>query len=379
METDVVIVGAGVIGLAVARAVAVAGHDVVVLEAADAIGTGISARNSEVIHAGLYYPPGSLKAELCVAGRRALYAFAESRGVTTRRFGKFVVATDDHEAARLEDILTNAQSNGVEDLSLIDANAVADAEPALAEAVVAALVSPVTGVVDSHGLMLALQGEAEDHGAMLAFETQFVSAEPNGNGRLRIAARSSQDPSGSPTELLHVTARWLINCAGLGAGNVAHAIAGMPVAHAPDVRLAKGHYFSLLGRAPVSRLIYPVPVPGGLGTHITLDLAGRARFGPDVQWIETEDYSVPQERADRFVADIRRYWPALPDNALQADYAGIRPKIVGPGEPAADFLIAGPETHGVEGFVNLQGIESPGLTSCLAVADATLSAMKQVA
>lgn len=354
------VVGAGVVGLAVARALARRGHEVVVVEAAAGIGSGISSRNSEVIHAGLYYPPGSLKAQLCVEGRDALYRYCAERGIAQRRCGKLVVAADAGEQAALEALQAQARANGVDDVRLIDASAARAMEPALrAEA---ALHSPSTGIVDSHALMLALQGDAEDCGALFAFHSPFERATVAADGfEVRIGG----------AEPLRLSARCLVNAAGLGASAVAGRVEGLDAARVPATRLCRGHYFALAGRAPFSRLVYPLHNHAGLGTHFTLDLGGQGRFGPDVDWLPAgaaEDYAVDGSRAERFAQDIRRYWPGLPDGALTPAYSGIRPKIVGPGEPAADFRIDGPAAHGLPGLVNLFGIESPGLTAALAIA-----------
>jgi L-2-hydroxyglutarate oxidase LhgO len=361
-RVDALVIGAGVIGLAVARELARAGHEVVVVERAEGIGCGTSSRNSEVIHAGLYYPRGSLKARLCVEGRDALYAWCATHGVAHRRCGKLVVAVDDAEVAALEALHAQAQANGVHDALLIDAATARAMEPALG-AVAAALHSPSTGIIDSHGLMLGLQGEAEDHGAMFAFHSPFQGAAVTAQGfEARIGG----------AEPMHLQARRLINAAGLHASAVAAAIDGLDARHVPHTRWCKGHYFSLAGRAPFSRLVYPMHDRAGLGVHFTLDLGGQGRFGPDVDWLPdgaaAEDYTVDASRASTFARDIRRYWPALRDDALAPAYTGIRPKLVGRGEPAADFRIDGPAAHGVPGLVNLFGIESPGLTASLSIA-----------
>jgi L-2-hydroxyglutarate oxidase LhgO len=363
METlDALVVGAGVVGLAVARALALAGRDVVVLEQAEAIGTGTSSRNSEVIHAGLYYAPGSLKARLCVAGKHALYAYCRERGIAHRNCGKLIVATSAAQIAELERIRAQAAANGVTDLRMLDRGEAQRMEPALE--CVAALHSPSTGIVDSHGLMLALQGDAEAAGASVVLRSPFRGGRVRDDGTVQVEVGGS-DP-------LAVRARLLVNCAGLDATRVAGAIAGFPPSRVPRTWLAKGSYFTLAGRSPFARLVYPVPEPGGLGVHLTLDLAGEARFGPDVEWVDAIDYRVDPHRADRFYAAIRAYWPHLADRALQPAYSGIRPKIAGPGEPARDFVIEGPREHGIPGIVQLFGIESPGLTAALAIADEVL-------
>lgn len=358
-RVDALVVGAGVIGLAVARELALAGHEVIVIDAAEGIGTATSARNSEVIHAGLYYAPGSLKARLCVEGRAALYAHCAARGIAHRRCGKLVVAVNEDEVPALEALHAQALANGVDDAVLIDGAAARALEPAVR--CVAALHSPSTGIVDSHGLMLSLQGEAEDHGAMFAFHSPFDRAtSTHGGFEVQVGG----------DEPLRLHARMLVNAAGLHASTVAARIEGLDPRHVPPTRWCRGHYFALSGRAPFSRLVYPMHNRAGLGVHFTLDLGGQGRFGPDVDWLPEgagEDYAVDASRLAGFATDIRRYWPGLPDGALAPAYAGIRPKIVGPGESAADFRIDGPATHGVPGLVNLFGIESPGLTASLAI------------
>lgn len=355
---DCVVIGAGVIGLAVARALALVGREVVVLEAADMIGSVTSSRNSEVIHAGIYYPAGSLKARLCRQGRDRLYAFCASHGVEHSRLGKLIVATREEQRDRLRAIAAAAQANGVEDLVWLERAEAQAREPALA--CVAALWSPSTGIVDSHGLMLALQADAEAAGAMVAFESPVIGGEVTDGGCvLEVGGR----------EPLRLAAGLVVNAAGLGAQRLCQALSGFPSQQIPPLHMAKGSYFSLSGRTPFRHLIYPIPVDGGLGVHLTLDLAGRGRFGPDVEWVTEENYDVDPRRADSFYAEIRTYWPDLPDAALTPSYSGIRPKLSGRGQPAADFLCQGPAEHGVPGLINLFGIESPGLTSCLALAD----------
>ena len=357
-DIDTIIIGAGVVGLAVSRAVALSGRSVIVIEAAEAIGTETSSRNSEVIHAGLYYPEGSLKARLCVAGRRLLYGFCDGHHIPYRRCGKLIVANDSSELSAISGVHRKGLANGVGDLVFISGELAQRMEPALS--CIAALHSPSTGILDSHAFMLALQGDAEDHGAMIAFNTPFQFAEVVGNA---ITVRTGgADP-------MRLNCGSLINCGGLHASNVAKSIIGFDYTFVPETRYAKGNYFTLTGRAPFSRLIYPAPHTHGLGVHLTLDLAGRARFGPDIEWVDTIDYDVDPSRAEGFYAAIRRYWPGLPDNALIPGYSGIRPKISGPYDPPADFRIDGPEIHGVRGLVNLFGIESPGLTASLAIAD----------
>jgi L-2-hydroxyglutarate oxidase LhgO len=356
---DTLVIGAGVIGLAIARELARAGHEVIVIDQAEGIGTGTSSRNSEVIHAGLYYAPGSMKARLCVEGRHALYAYCAERGIAHRRCGKLVVAVDDSELPALEALHAQAQTNSVADAQLVSGAAARAMEPALHA--VAALHSPSTGIIDSHAFMLALQGDAEDRGAMFAFHSPFEGA---------AVTRDGFDVRVGGAEPMRLSARLLINAAGLQACAAAARIDGLDARHIPKARLCKGHYFALTGRAPFSRLIYPMHNRAGLGVHFTLDLGGQGKFGPDVEWLAggaAEDYAVDASRAATFAHDIRRYWPALPDNALAPAYSGLRPKIVGPGDAAADFRIDGPEVHGVPGLVNLFGIESPGLTASLAI------------
>jgi L-2-hydroxyglutarate oxidase LhgO len=361
-QVDCVVVGAGVVGLAVARALALAGRDVLVLEAAEAIGTETSSRNSEVIHAGIYYRAGSLMAKTCVAGKKMLYAYCAERGVPARNCGKLIVATTQAEAEQLEGIRQRAAANGVEDLRLISAAEARAIEPELA--CTAALVSPSTGIIDSHAYMLALQGDAENAGAFFAFRAPVLRGRATGEGiELEVGG----------AEPMALACRLLVNAAGLHAPALARRIAGMPEAHIPGSYYAKGNYFSLTTKSPFSRLIYPVPVPGGLGTHLTIDLGGQARFGPDVEWIEEINYDVDPRRGDGFYDSIRRWWPGLPDGALAPGYAGIRPKTVPKGAPAQDFVIQGPVTHGVPGLVNLLGIESPGLTASLALAEEVLA------
>ncbi len=357
-EIDCVVIGAGVIGLAVARALALCGREVVLLEATREIGSATSSRNSEVIHAGIYYPKDSLKARLCVEGRDRLYAFCASHGVPHRRLGKLIVATADAQRAELEALAARAAANGVADLLPLERAGIAKREPAISA--VAGLFSPSTGIIDSHGYMLALRGDAEAAGAMIAFDSPVLGGEAKPNGiLLRVGG-------GAAIEIL---CRHLVNAAGLGAQAVARAIAGLDATLVPPLHYAKGNYFVLAGRTPFRHLIYPVPEPAGLGIHVTLDMTGAARFGPDVQWIDRIDYAVDPGRAASFYAAIRRYWPGLPDGALLPGYAGIRPKLQPPGGAAEDFMIQGPAAHGVPGLVNLYGIESPGLTASLALAD----------
>ena len=356
-KLDCVVIGAGVVGLAVARALALQGREVMVLEAADAIGTQTSSRNSEVIHAGIYYPQGSLKARLCVQGRQMLYAYCEARGIGHRRCGKLIVATSEAQQAQLQAIQAKAAANGVHDLVLFTREQAVALEPALH--CVAALHSPSTGIVDSHALMLALQGDLEHAGGMVVLNAPLHRAEVRADGLML----QMQDG----TQLI---ANSVINAAGVHAPALARTIEGLDARHVPAAHYCKGNYFTLSGRSPFQHLIYPVPEAAGLGVHLTVDLGGQAKFGPDVQWVDSPDDLVVQPaRGEVFYAEVRKYWPALPDGALLPGYAGIRPKINAPHEPASDFVIQGPAEHGVPGLVNLFGIESPGLTSSLAIGE----------
>ena len=356
VDVECVVVGAGVVGLAVARALALEGREVIILEAADMFGTGISSRSSEVIHAGIYYRHDSLMRRFCIEGRELLYDFAASHGVPYARCGKLIVATSEAEQAQLAGIAARARANGVVDIEMLSRSEALALEPELA--CHGALLSPSTGIIDSHRLMLALLGEAESHDAAIAYRTPLERADVSGSNILI-------ETGGS--EPAHLSCRVLINAAGLDAPQLARRFAGFDHGLAPQTYLAKGNYFTLSGRAPFLRLIYPVPVPGGLGTHLTLDLEGRARFGPDVEWIDAIDYAVRPEKAVEFAEAIRRYWPGIRVDALQPGYSGIRPKIVPKGAPPQDFVVQGPEVHGIKGLVNLFGIESPGLTSSLAI------------
>ena len=364
-EVDCAVVGAGVVGLAVARALALAGREVVILEAENAFGTVTSTRNSEVIHAGIYYPGGRLRATLCVRGKALLYDFCAMHQVAHRRCGKLIVATAADERPALERLRAQAAANGVTDLVALEADPVRTLEPALR--CHGALLSPSTGIVDSHGLMLALLGDAQAHGAMLALRAPVTGG--------RVTPRGIALDVGGDAPMT-VCARTVVNSAGLGAPALARALEGLAAATVPHERLAKGCYFTLSGRAPFSRLVYPAPgAAGHLGVHLTLDLGGQARFGPSFAWVDRIDYDVDPAQGDAFYAEVRRYWPGLPDGALQPGYAGLRPKIHGPDEPAADFRIDGPALHGVPGLVNLYGIESPGLTACLAIAERVASVL----
>jgi L-2-hydroxyglutarate oxidase LhgO len=356
-DIDVVVIGAGVIGLAVARAVAAQGREVLILEAAESFGTETSSRNSEVIHAGIYYPAGSLKARMCVAGRDLLYDFCERYGVPHRRCGKLIVATSKSQLPELESIQKAAHANGVL-LKLLSRAQALGLEPQLS--CEGALHSPMTGIIDSHAYMLALLGQAESRGATLVTSSRVTRIDLEPRGGILI---------GINNEVPSLRAKIAVNCAGLYAPQVARLIESFPATHIPTSYFAKGNYFTLSGRSPFDHLVYPVPEPGGLGVHLTLDLTGRARFGPDVQWVEHCEYQVDPQRAERFYTAVRAYWPDLADGALQPGYAGIRPKISGPGQAAADFRVDEPQTHGVPGILNLFGIESPGLTASLALAE----------
>jgi L-2-hydroxyglutarate oxidase LhgO len=358
VDTDTVVIGAGVVGLAIARALACAGREVIVLEREAAIGLATSSRNSGVIHAGIYYPADSLKARLCVRGKALLYEFCASRGVRHARCEKLIVAATDTEAIMLRGFERSAALNGAGDIRRLTADEVSALEPEVR--CVAALHSLTTGIVDVHELMLMLQAEIEAAGGRVVLNTAMLRAEVNGGGfRLTLA---------DPVET-RITCRELVNSAGLDATSVATRIVGLDLQHVPPTHFARGHYYTLRGAAPFRRLVYPVPEGGGLGIHATLDLSGRVRFGPDVQWIDRIDYGFGPDRRVEFAAAIHRYYPSLDPSRLAEDYTGIRPKIYGPGEPAADFRIDGPDRHGVKSLVNLFGIESPGLTSALAIGE----------
>jgi L-2-hydroxyglutarate oxidase LhgO len=365
-----VVIGAGVVGLAVARALAISGREVIVLEAQDAIGTGTSSRNSEVIHAGIYYPKGSLKAELCVQGNALLYAYAAEKGFDAKRCGKLIVATHQDQCAALLSLYEKAIANGVPGMEILSKEQVLALEPELH--CVQALWSPSSGIVDSHGYMLALQGDLESHGGMVAFKSPLAAARVTSDG-------IELDCEGD--ESLTLRAKEVVNAAGLHAPLVAQKISGLAPHKVPRAFFAKGNYYSLSQKAPFTHLVYPIPESAGLGVHLTLDLGGQARFGPDVEWLDIEhpeaiNYVVDSDRSDSFYAEIRRYWPGLKDGALQPAYSGVRPKIVGPGVQAADFVIDTEQQHGVPGLVNLFGIESPGLTAALSIGQRVVGQLK---
>jgi L-2-hydroxyglutarate oxidase LhgO len=368
-RVDAVVIGAGVVGLAVARALALRGLETIVLERANAIGTATSSRNSEVIHAGLYYPTGSLKARLCVQGREQLYRYCDSHGVEHRRCGKLLVASGAAQSAKLRQIAAQAAANGVHDLQPLSGQEARRLEPALRAD--EALLSPSTGIIDTHALMLSLRGELEAEGGAVAL---LSSAES-----VKLAADEHLVEVGGESAM-ELSARIVVNAAGLWAPSLASRFIGLPEGEAPRPWFAKGSYFTLSGKAPFTRLVYPMPEAAGLGVHLTLDLGGQARFGPDVEWIapasaDDIDYRVDPARADAFYAEIRRYWPGLPDGALQPAYSGVRPKLGGPAEAAGDFVIRGPAEHGIAGLVNLFGIESPGVTASLAIGDVVVGCL----
>ena len=357
-RVECIVVGAGVVGLAVARALALRGREVIVLERHDVIGSEVSSRNSGVIHAGLYYPKGSLKARACVAGKHALYDFCASHGVAHARTGKLVVATEDGQLDAMEALIERARGNGVGDLVRLDPKEVRELEPEVACA--GAFLSPSTGIIDVHEYMLALEGDAEAAGAVMALGSPCLRGAVRDDG-VRIDTGGAEPAS--------LVSDVVVNAAALGAQDVARSIDGLAPTHVPPLHYAKGNYFYLTGRSPFSHLVYPMPSDAWLGVHVGLDLGNRCRFGPDLHWVDALDYDVDTGQVERFYASIRRYYPALRDGALQPDYTGIRPKIYGPGEAAPDFVIQGAETHGIDGLVNLFGIESPGLTSSLAIAE----------
>lgn len=363
-DVDVLVVGGGVIGLAVARAAAIAGHSVVLAEANHALGMETSSRNSEVIHAGLYYPPGSLKARACAEGRDALYAFADQYGVAYRRCGKLIVATELGQEGALHEIQTNALDNGV-DLRPLTSHDLAKREPELSGR--AALFSPQSGIIDSHGFVMTLAAHAESEGAIIALHSRVTSVTRT-KGEWAVAVGGDSLPA--------LNARWIVNAGGLAAPEIARYVEGYHSARPAIREWAKGNYFGYAGTVPFKSLVYPVPVPGGLGIHLTLDLAGRARFGPNVEWIDRLDYSVDPQLRHEFARVIAAYWPGVDPEKLHPDYAGIRPKLYGRENPASDFLIETPEIHGLAGVVNLLGIESPGLTASLALARMVVAALR---
>lgn len=366
METlDCAVIGAGVVGLAIARRLALDGRDVVILEAEDAFGTHTSARNSEVIHAGIYYPTESMKAQLCVAGRKALYQYCAEHNVNHKRIGKVIVATDESELPGLKKYKAQAEANGVDDLRMLTPAELKEMEPAVRS--VAGFLSPSTGIIDSHGLMLSYLGEAEDRGAMLALSSPVLRGRVESDGIvLEVGGK----------EPMTVKCRTVILSAGLKAPDVARSIEGIPAATIPPTYYAIGHYYTLSTKSPFNRLIYPVARPDWLGVHVTLDLGGRCKFGPDFEWIDRVDYQFDETREASFYKAIRHYFPGLQDGALQPGYTGIRPRITGPGEPAQDFTFHNADVHGVKGFMALYGIESPGLTSSLAIGDYVAANLK---
>ena len=363
-----VVIGAGVVGLAITRKLAMSGREVILLESEDAIGTATSSRNSEVIHAGIYYPKGSFKARFCVEGNKLMYAYCAERSIPHKRVGKLVVATNDDEVPDLEAIKQKAAANGAEELYFLSAAEITELEPNID--VSGALYSPSTGIVDSHSLMLSYQGEAEDHGAMIAFKSPVIG------GRIGDGAISLSVGGDAPMEL---TCDEVINSAGLGAQTISRSIEGNDPDTIPELFYAKGNYYTLTGNNPFNHLIYPVPVANGLGTHSSMDMGGQTKFGPDVEWVDDIDYVVDPKRGDSFYASIRRFWPGLPDGSIQPGYSGIRPNLIGPGGKTlnTDFIIQGRADHGIEGMVNLYGIESPGLTSSMAIANYVLERLER--
>ena len=365
-QVDCVVVGAGVVGLAVAREMALQGRETILLERENAYGTISSARNSEVIHAGIYYPQDSLKAKLCVEGNRLLYQYCRSHQVDTQACGKLIVATDDSQLDDLQAILYKAKQNQVPDIQMISGFQARVLEPQLQ--CEAALLSATTGIVDSHGLMRSLLGGFEDAGGMIAYQSPLISAKPIGEN-----AKGGFELNIGGNDGMQIRTKLLINCAGLSAPAIAQKIEGLSKEQIPKAFFAKGNYFSLSGKSPFKHLIYPIPEPGGLGVHLTLDMGGQAKFGPDVEWLEINDesqidYTVNPKRGEGFYAAVRRYWPGLKDQSLQPDYSGVRAKIVPPNTPSGDFCFNTPKDHGLEGLFNLYGFESPGLTSSLAIA-----------
>ena len=364
---DVVVIGAGVVGLAIARALALTGRDVLVIERHGRIGEETSSRNSEVIHAGIHYPPDSLKARLCVRGKKLLYRYCRDRSIRHRRCGKLIVAANEAQHAALQQIQDHGLASGVDDLKILDRAAVVKLQPGVV--CTSALLSPSTGIVDSHGLMTALHGDIEAAGGTLALRCEFLHGQVRDTG-FRLCVRSADEQVVLLTDTV-------INSAGLAAEEVARRMVGLAPRHVPRVRFARGNYFVYRGRHPFRLLVYPVPESGGLGVHVTLDLHGQARFGPDVQWLEAPDYAVDESRRDRFFDAVRSYWPSVNRDRLAPGYVGVRPKLIRPGEPPGDFVIQGPDVHGVAGLVNLYGIESPGLTASLAIAEHVAETLTQ--
>ena len=363
-QVESIVIGAGIVGLAIARALAMRGKEVLILEAENMIGSVTSARNSGVIHAGIYYTRDSLKARSCVAGRKALVQYIQAHGVSHKMCGKIIVAVNEAQKQDLQKIKSRAEANGVDDLVVLSAHEVRALEPEVDA--VAGLLSPSTGIVDVHELMLGYLADAEANGAILALKSPVTGIIIKDNRF--IVSVGGQEPT-------TISCRYLINAAGLSAQSVSRSIAGLDPRHIPQQKLAKGNYFSLQGTAPFKRLIYPVPEKGGLGIHATIDLAGRVKFGPDVEWVSAIDYAVDPARAENFYKSVRRYYPALQDGKLQPDYAGIRPKIVSTDSEDADFVIQDKSTHNIQNLVNLYGIESPGLTASLAIADNVVNAL----
>ena len=358
-------IGAGVVSLAIARALALQGRDVLVIERHGRIGEETSSRNSEVIHAGIHYPPDSLKAKLCVRGKELLYRYCRDRSIRHRRCGKLIVAANETQRAELKAIQARGIASGVDDLEIVDRAQATKLQPGVV--CTSALMSPSTGIVDSHELMTSFQGDLESAGGTVALHCEFLRGQVERNGfTLRVR---------SVGESLDIRARTLVNSAGLAAGHVALHVEGLASRYVPRIRFAKGNYFIYRGKHPFRRLVYPVPEPGGLGVHVTLDLLGQARFGPDVQWIDAPDYSVDESRRDRFFEAIRSYWPEVSRNRLAAGYVGVRPKLIRPGDAPGDFVVQGPDAHGIPGLINLYGIESPGLTSSLAIAEHVTEAL----
>eukprot|EP00250_Pteridium_aquilinum_P029537 c3963_g1_i1 orf=198-1475(+) len=383
-RVDCLVVGAGVVGLAIARAMAMHGREVLVVEAAPTFGTATSSRNSEVIHAGIYYPHNSLKALLCVQGRKSLYSYCNEHNVAHKQLGKLIVATHPSQISTLESILLNGRKNGVSDLRFLSGKEVSELEPNIG--CVKALLSPSTGIIDSHSFMLSLQADAEVHGATFAFNSSVIQGNVCCEGiEMHVCSTEVLTGQGKPDQMdansLVLCPKTIVNAAGLNASTIARRLHGFPMEAVPAIFFSRGCYFSLTGleKAPFSHLVYPIPEEGGLGVHVTLNLSGQVRFGPDVEWLDSMyadgahqlefDYTVDPKRAEKFYPEVRKYYPALQDGALKADYAGIRPKISGPHDPPGDFLIQGQEAHGICGLVNLFGIESPGLTASLAIAD----------